>query len=217
MSGLIDPKSRYGRSVLGGVLKTLEYLRILENAAVEFWKTRARPIPGSEWECGNYGYTLGHNGCYCSAWPGCDRGPDEPVCPWLIGGRRGMEKAKFIRCTRTGKRMMGGEAKVYLGDTQDPLPHDVRHSPTGFEWGYAGSGPAELARCILLYWFGDDSKADVERFYQKFKFEFIATMPEEGRDIPYYEAWTWLATQQAKAQAKEARERAEEGADRGQA
>jgi hypothetical protein len=32
----------------------------------------------------------------------------------------------------------------------EPLRHVVRHSPTGFEWGYGGSGPADLARCLLL-------------------------------------------------------------------
>jgi hypothetical protein len=31
-----------------------------------------------------------------------------------------------------------------------PLRHHVRHSPTGFSWGYGGSGPAELARCVLI-------------------------------------------------------------------
>jgi hypothetical protein len=30
------------------------------------------------------------------------------------------------------------------------LRHYVRHSPTGFSWGYGGSGPAETARCLLL-------------------------------------------------------------------
>jgi hypothetical protein len=30
------------------------------------------------------------------------------------------------------------------------LAHVVKHSPTGFSWGYAGSGPADLARSILL-------------------------------------------------------------------
>lgn len=31
-----------------------------------------------------------------------------------------------------------------------PLTHHVKHSPDGFAWGYGGSGPAELARCILI-------------------------------------------------------------------
>jgi len=30
------------------------------------------------------------------------------------------------------------------------LPHIIRHSPTGMEWGYGGSGPADLARSILI-------------------------------------------------------------------
>jgi hypothetical protein len=34
------------------------------------------------------------------------------------------------------------------------LAHHVRHSPDGFNWGYGGSGPIELARCLLLDAFG---------------------------------------------------------------
>lgn len=30
-----------------------------------------------------------------------------------------------------------------------PLPHLVRHSPDGFEYGYGGSGPSDLARSIV--------------------------------------------------------------------
>lgn len=30
------------------------------------------------------------------------------------------------------------------------LRHYVLHSPTGFSWGYLGSGAAETARCLLL-------------------------------------------------------------------
>ena len=39
-------------------------------------------------------------------------------------------------------------------------------SPTGFEWGYAGSGPADTARCILIDHLGHDVAPIV---YQKFK------------------------------------------------
>lgn len=31
------------------------------------------------------------------------------------------------------------------------VPHRVRHSPTGMNWGYSGSGPADTARSLLLY------------------------------------------------------------------
>ena len=31
-----------------------------------------------------------------------------------------------------------------------PVTHRVRHGPDGFAYGYEGSGPAELARCLLI-------------------------------------------------------------------
>lgn len=39
-----------------------------------------------------------------------------------------------------------------------PLTHHVRHSPDGFSWGYAGSGPADLARCLLIDALGDEAR-----------------------------------------------------------
>lgn len=38
-----------------------------------------------------------------------------------------------------------------------PLAHYVRHSPDGFAWGYAGSGPTELARCLLIASLGEEA------------------------------------------------------------
>lgn len=65
----------------------------------------------------------------------------------------------------------------------------VRHSPTGFEWGYGGSGPADLALNILLL-FTDMQTA--ERLYQDFKWQFIATMPCEGGVIKREDILNWL-------------------------
>jgi hypothetical protein len=45
-------------------------------------------------------------------------------------------------------------------------------SPTGFEWGYGGSGPAQLALVILAEHLGDD-RAALNR-YQRFKWACIA-------------------------------------------
>ena len=42
----------------------------------------------------------------------------------------------------------GGDVTI-----REPLPHILRHSPTGFEFGYGGSGPADLAFSILVHWF----------------------------------------------------------------
>ena len=35
------------------------------------------------------------------------------------------------------------------GELVGPLRHLVRYSPTGFNWGYDGAGPRELARSLL--------------------------------------------------------------------
>ena len=51
--------------------------------------------------------------------------------------------------------------------------HDLRsHSPCGFEWGYGGSGPAQLALALLADALGDDETA--LDWYQVFKREFVA-------------------------------------------
>jgi hypothetical protein len=52
------------------------------------------------------------------------------------------------------------------------------HSPTGFEWGYGGSGPAQLALAILLDYYGDEKKA--ANIYQDFKWRVIARLPFSG-------------------------------------
>ena len=71
---------------------------------------------------------------------------------------------------------------VVTGDVNDDenlelkrhrLHHHVRHSPDGFQWGYGGSGPSEAARCILIDYFGGDKKK-ADRYYQDFKWKFIA-------------------------------------------
>lgn len=51
------------------------------------------------------------------------------------------------------------------------------HSPSGFNWGYAGSGPAQLALALVADATGDDYLAKM--VHQRFKEEIIA--PIEGR------------------------------------
>ena len=52
------------------------------------------------------------------------------------------------------------------------------HSPTGFEWGYGGSGPAQLSLALLADHFGDSQKA-VE-LHQSFKWAVVAKLPKRG-------------------------------------
>lgn len=78
------------------------------------------------------------------------------------------------------------QVSVYEGENRVgelPLRLDVvNHSPTGFAWGYAGSGPSQLALAILLDHLGD--KARALRIYQDFKFRCIANFPQlRGFDL----------------------------------
>lgn len=52
----------------------------------------------------------------------------------------------------------------------------MNHSPDGFNWGYGGSGPSQLALAIVL----DLGMApwDALTIHQKFKEEVIAAMPD---------------------------------------
>ena len=83
-----------------------------------------------------------------------------------------------------GKRE-NGIAKVYRiyanNDVQEISPVRSRmvygHSPTGFEWGYGGSGPAQLALALLLE--TTDNEELSTALYQSFKADMIAKMPHE--------------------------------------
>ena len=81
--------------------------------------------------------------------------------------------------------------KVYQGRregyaaivTVDGRPLDPRldlwnHSPTGFEWGYAGSGPAQLALALLADHLGSDEQAF--NFHHRFKWAVIAELPKRS-------------------------------------
>ncbi len=66
------------------------------------------------------------------------------------------------------------------------------HSPTGFEWGYGGSGPSQLALAILLDYFLNVLKLSqaeelAATYYQKFKEHFIAPATSEGFQIEAHE------------------------------
>ncbi|MEI8292019.1 MAG: DUF6166 domain-containing protein [Verrucomicrobiota bacterium] len=52
------------------------------------------------------------------------------------------------------------------------------HSPTGFEWGYGGSGPAQLALAILADHLGDDEQAF--NFHHRYKWAVIAELPKRS-------------------------------------
>ena len=56
------------------------------------------------------------------------------------------------------------------------------HSPTGFQWGYAGSGPAQLALALLLHHTKDTYKA--LKYHQAFKADVIGRLPHKWEIAP---------------------------------
>ena len=70
----------------------------------------------------------------------------------------------------------------------------VWHSPTGFEWGYRGSGPADLALNILLAATAD--RDFTVRHHQSFKWRFVASLPIAGGVIRGSDVMDWITPRQ---------------------
>lgn len=87
----------------------------------------------------------------------------------------------------TGVRQADGRCRVYLDDVDNPSAPRQRlrprrgrdsHAPTGFEWGSGGSGPAELARALVVVVTGE--MAPSPRLYQTLKARLVQMLPEAG-------------------------------------
>lgn len=86
-----------------------------------------------------------------------------------------------------GKRKAVGETAVIVNTSVLPLHLGlVNHSPSGFEWGYGGSGPSQLAFCILYEYYIMEKKMHFEdalplakQYYQQFKWAFISGIKED--------------------------------------
>lgn len=63
------------------------------------------------------------------------------------------------------------------------------HSPTGFEWGFNGSGPAQLALAILAQATGSDNAA--VKLHQLFKRDVVARLPKLEWRMTEFEVFTW--------------------------
>lgn len=73
--------------------------------------------------------------------------------------------------------------RVWL-DGEELFPKESQkvynHSPDGFNWGYGGSGPSQLALAILLKFF---PKEIASAQYQKFKWDVIAALPQSDFEV----------------------------------
>lgn len=97
---------------------------------------------------------------------------------------------RYTYATFTGKRTPTGTIVLVNegGDASANLPlylNEVDHSPTGFEWGYYGSGPSQLAYAILRYMFGkmlvdqDKAREVAEKNHMEFKRDVIGGIHSE--------------------------------------
>ena len=100
-----------------------------------------------------------------------------------------------------GIRDSDGTCHLYLKDSENltKIPPDrsqavYNHSPDGYEWGYGGSGPSQLALAIMLEVTNDDRKA--LSLYYDFKYDVIAGLADEEWILPLKQIERWIAAQQ---------------------
>lgn len=98
--------------------------------------------------------------------------------------------------TFVGSRSDVGPAVVLLDGKPLPPRHDLRnHSPDGFNWGYGGSGPAQLALAMVAAVAGD---AIAQVVYQDFKREVVATLEDHTWAMSVSAVWEWLRSYNSK-------------------
>ena len=59
-----------------------------------------------------------------------------------------------------------------------PLRHDLRLHSAEFNWGYGGSGPAQLSLALAFEILGDEDEA--QDVYQQLKRKVVGRLPEDG-------------------------------------
>lgn len=68
----------------------------------------------------------------------------------------------------------------------------IRHSRTGWEWGYLGSGPAQLALALLLDHLGNAHAAI--HWHQAFKHDFVSTWRRDSWVLPVEDLRRWIGS-----------------------
>ncbi len=110
---------------------------------------------------------------------GVRENPEEKTCSEVVVTR-----------TETVRPMPGIQHSDVVKElTPDRSLKLFNHSPTGFNWGYGGSGPAQLALAILLDYTNDSDKAIM--FYQRFK-TFVVAGWGDNWSITCVELDGWL-------------------------
>jgi len=113
-----------------------------------------------------------------------------------------------------GVRRLTGRLDVLIVEDHvaQPLPHVVWHSPDGFEVGYPGSGPADLALSMVADAVGEKQTREqakhfdpsscprAVRAHQEFKQEFIALLDRNAAwEIEASKVLAWVEASEALA------------------
>jgi len=121
--------------------------------------------------------------CTCPDWKRHGHGH---ICKHIVMAQLTVPAVAYV-----GIRLEGEVPRVWVVrntppgmETVKPLRHIVRHSPTGFEWGYLGSGPSDLAYSILADYAGKDV---ADSLAVRFKEEVVARLPHAA----------WMLTEDA--------------------
>jgi len=77
-----------------------------------------------------------------------------------------------------GRRTGSATDVMVDGEPLNPRLDLWNHSPTGFEWGYGGSGPAQLALALLADCL--EYEEDAIGWHQDFKANVIVGLPHDG-------------------------------------
>jgi len=122
------------------------------------------------------------------------------------GMTRGEASVVVQDVVSNGPTGRGLTAEAGLGEAR-PLTHIPYHSPDGLEWGYLGSGPADLALAILADYFDEPPelvlaalrsmwapRSKAAAFHQSFKERFVVRERRDEWELHSDDIEAWLQT-----------------------
>src|SRR5215217_8434842 len=129
----------------------------------------------------------------------------EVLTDWVVDRARAFGLA---RVERSADALIAGVScwRAPDGTAISSIPHrHVHYAPTGFDWGFGGSGPADLALDVLALFLplapeatsvalrdGSSVSEAAWALHQEFKYDLIATLPRSGGDISVQTIRAWI-------------------------
>jgi hypothetical protein len=138
--------------------------------------------------------------------------PDAPASPeiltdWVVDRARPFGLA---RVERPADALIAGMScwRAPDGTAISSIPQrHVHYAPTGFDWGFGGSGPADLALNVLALFLplapdatgvalrdGSSVSEATWALHQAFKYDLIATLPRAGGHLTAETIRAWITT-----------------------